>query len=143
MSHEFAAPVHSQAFMDVVRPEIERPRFELRLVNAHVLEWKTYYERLPDEIARTRFLKLTAVCPPVLLGDSDEQRSIFKAFEAARKVHGDEKMRTTVMSANRDVGAPAYNVGREATEGAAVCSFWGAHGVLAGWWERAKMQGGL
>jgi len=53
------------------------PLFELRIVHDHIYKMESLYAGLDDEEDRVWFLRLTKALPPVIYGETSEEKLLF------------------------------------------------------------------
>jgi hypothetical protein len=81
--------------------DLEKPVFELRLVNDHVLKMEGLFKSLPEE-TKPLFLQLTRLLPPLLFGETSEEKLLFvRIFVVLRSHLSPENMQLLIRAATQ------------------------------------------
>lgn len=97
--------------MDIeTQTSIERPVFELRVVNDHVLKIEALYKSLTPDL-QPAFLDISQALPPVLFSCSSEEKLLFVRTYILLRQATDEphlgRFMRAVSRANASISAPA------------------------------------
>lgn len=89
--------------------ELERPVFELRVTNDHVLKLEALYKSLPASLQPT-FLEISQALPSVIMSCSSEEKLLFvRVYILLRQATDDsglQRLKRAVLQANGTISAP-------------------------------------